>query len=127
MRVGTGYARSCRIKGQCDARVRRRRGEQRQQLLKEVINPARIAEATAWGIDILSHASKTTGLDGSFLRALYGPRATLAWILLAETMEEVDIATGSLAADGTYLERIDDAGPLFLPDCASQHLLRRLT
>ena len=49
------------------------------------------------------------------------------WIMLAETMEEVDIATGSLAADGTYLERIDDAGPLFLPDSTSQHLLRRLT
>jgi hypothetical protein len=46
---------------------------------------------------------------------------------LAETMEEVDIATASLAADGTYLERIDDAGPLFLPGSASQRLLRRLT
>jgi hypothetical protein len=76
--------------------------------------PGRIAEATAWGNDVLSHASKTTGLDGSFLRLLYGPWATLAWIMLVESMEEVDIATGSLAADGTYLERIDDAGPLFL-------------
>ena len=89
--------------------------------------PGRVAEATAWGNDILSHASKVTGLDGSFLRVLYGPWTTLAWIMLAETMEEVDIATGSLAADDTYLERIDDAGPLFLPGSASQHLLRRLT
>lgn len=89
--------------------------------------PGCIAEATAWGIDILSHASKTTGLDGSFLRVLYGPWATLAWIMLAETMEEVDIATASLAADGTYRERIDDAGPLLLPGSAKQHLLRRLT
>jgi hypothetical protein len=88
--------------------------------------PGRIAEATAWGVDILSHASKTTGLDGSFLRALYGPWATLVWISLAETMEEVDIATAALAADGTYVERIDDAGPLFLPGSASQRLLRRL-
>jgi hypothetical protein len=88
--------------------------------------PGRIAEATAWGVDILSHASKTTGLDGSFLRSLYGPWATLVWISLAETMEEVDIAAASLAADGTYIERIDDAGPLFLPGSASQRLLRRL-
>jgi hypothetical protein len=88
--------------------------------------PGRIAEATAWGVDILSHASKTTGLDGSFLRGLYGPSATLVWISLAETMEEVDIATASLAADGTYGERIDDAGPLFLPGSASQRLLQRL-
>jgi hypothetical protein len=89
--------------------------------------PGRIAEATAWGVDILSHASKTTGLDGSFLRALYGRWPTLVWISLAETMEEVDIATASLAADGTYVERIDDAGPLFLAGSASQRLLRRLT
>jgi hypothetical protein len=88
--------------------------------------PGRIAEATAWGVDILSHASKTTGLDGSFLRALYGRWPTLVWISLAETMEEVDIATASLAADGTYFERIDDAGPLFLPGSASQRLLRQL-
>lgn len=88
--------------------------------------PGRIAEATAWGVDILSHASKVTGLDGSFLRALYGPWATLVWISLAETMEEVDNATASLAADGTYVERIDDAGPLFLPGATSQRLLRRL-
>lgn len=76
--------------------------------------------------DGISHASKMTGLDGSFLRALYGPWATLVWISLAETMEEVDIATASLSGDGTYLERIDDAGPLFLPGSASQRLLRRL-
>ena len=89
--------------------------------------PGRIGEATAWGVDILSHASKTTGLDGSFLRALYGRWPTLVWISLAETMEEVDIASASLAADGTYVERIDDAGPLFLAGSASQRLLRRLT
>jgi hypothetical protein len=87
----------------------------------------RIAEATAWGVDILSHASKVTGLDGAFLRGLYGPWATLVWINLAESMDEVDNATAALAADTTYLERIDDAGPLFLQGSVSQRLLRRLT
>lgn len=88
--------------------------------------PGRIAEATAWGVDVLSHASKATGLDGLFLRSLYGPWASLVWIALAESMEEVDDSAASLAADPTYLERIDDAGPLFIPGSASQHLLRRL-
>jgi hypothetical protein len=88
--------------------------------------PGRIGEATAWGVDILSHASKLTGLDGAFVRGLYGPWATLAWISLAETMDEVDGAVACLTADATYIERIDDAGPLFLPGSASQRLLRRL-
>lgn len=89
--------------------------------------PGRVAEATAFGVDILSHASKLTGLDGAFVRGLYGPWATLAWITVAESMDEVDGAAAALAADTGYLERIDDAGPLFLPDSASQRLLRRLS
>jgi hypothetical protein len=89
--------------------------------------PGRIAEATAWGVDILSHASKATGLDGLFLRGLYGPWASLVWISLAESLEEVDDSAAALAADPTYVERTDDAGPLFLPGSASQRLLRRLS
>jgi hypothetical protein len=89
--------------------------------------PGRIAEATAWGVDVLSHASKATGLDGLFLRGLYGPWASLVWIALAESMEEVDDSAVALAADPTYLERIDDAGPLFIPGSASQRLLCRLS
>jgi hypothetical protein len=89
--------------------------------------PGRMAEATAWGVDILSHASTATGLNGLFLRALYGPWASLAWISLAESMEEVDVSTAALADDPTYVERIDDAGPLFIPGSASQRLLRRLS
>ena len=88
--------------------------------------PGRIAEAMTWGVDILEHASKVTGLDGSFVRVLYGPWASLAWINLAETLEEVDGAAAALAADATYLERIDEGGPLFLPGTASQRLIRRL-
>ena len=89
--------------------------------------PGRMAEATAWGVDVLSHASKATGLDGLFLRARYGPWASLAWISLAETMEEIDDSAAALAADPTYVERIDDAGPLFVPGSSSQRLLRRLS
>jgi hypothetical protein len=88
--------------------------------------PGRIAEAIAWGVDVLSHGSKATGLDGLFLRSLYGPCASLVWISLAESMEEIDGSAAALAADPTYGERIDDAGPLFIAGSASQRLLRRL-
>jgi hypothetical protein len=88
--------------------------------------PGRIAEAMTWGVDILNHASKVTGLDGSFVRGLYGPWASVAWVNLAETLEEVDAAAAALAADATYLERVDDGGVLFLPGSANQRLIRRL-
>lgn len=86
----------------------------------------RIARPAAWGVDILSHVSELTGLDGWFLRALYGPWATLVTISAAENMEEVDDATASLAAGASCVDRIDDAGPLFVPGSASHRLLRRL-
>ncbi|HEY5874906.1 MAG TPA: hypothetical protein VIT64_06375 [Ilumatobacteraceae bacterium] len=88
--------------------------------------PGRIAEAMAWGVDILSHASKVSGLDGALVRGLYGPWATLGWISLADTWDEVDASTDALAADATYLERIDDAGELLLAGSVSRRLLRRL-
>ncbi|HEX6658771.1 MAG TPA: hypothetical protein VF065_11845 [Ilumatobacter sp.] len=89
--------------------------------------PGRTAEAMAWGVDILSHASKLTGLDGALVRGLYGPWATLAWISLADTWDEVDASTAALFSDATYLERIDDAGELLLAGTVSRQLLRRLS
>jgi hypothetical protein len=89
--------------------------------------PGRMAEAMAWGVDILSHHSKVTDLDGAFVRGLYGPWATVGWISLADSWEDIDASTAALAADASYLERIDDAGQLFLSGSASQRLLRRLS
>jgi hypothetical protein len=88
--------------------------------------PGRMAEAMAWGVDILSHHSKVTDLDGAFVRGLYGPWATVGWINLADSWEDIDASTAALAADASYLERIDDAGQLFLAGSASQRLFRRL-
>jgi hypothetical protein len=88
--------------------------------------PGRIAEAMAWAVDVLSLHSKVTGLDGALVRSLYGPWATLIWISVADSWDDVDASAAALTADATYLERIDDAGPLFLAGSAEQHLLRRL-
>jgi hypothetical protein len=88
--------------------------------------PGRIAEAMAWAVDSLSHHSKVTGLDGALVRSLYGPRATLVWIHLADSWDDIDASSTTLTADATYLERVDDAGPLFLAGSAAQSLLRRL-
>ncbi len=88
--------------------------------------PGRNAEAMAWAVDSLSHRSKVTGLDGALVRSLYGPWATLVWIHLADSWDDVDASSATLTADATYLERVDDAGPLFLAGSAAQRLLRRL-
>jgi hypothetical protein len=88
--------------------------------------PGRTAEAMAWAIDILSHASKVTGLDGALVRSLYGPWATVAWIRVADTWEDIDASTVALAADSSYVERIDDGEALLLAGSVSRRLHRRL-
>lgn len=88
--------------------------------------PGRVAEAMAWAVDNLSHHSKVSGLDGALVRSLYGPLVTLVWVHLAGSWEDVDASSAALAADVTYLERIDDAGPLLLAGSTEQRLLRRL-
>jgi hypothetical protein len=86
----------------------------------------RIAEAMAWGVDTMQHVSKLTGFATSVVRGLYGPFSTLAWITSTDTLAEVDAADVVTSSDPTYVERVDQAGELFLTGSARQQLVRRL-
>jgi hypothetical protein len=86
----------------------------------------RIADAMAWGVDMHTRVNKLTGLDGSFLRSLFGPWASVAWISLADSLDAVEAGEAATAADDGYLEQIDAGGDLFTPGTATQRLLRRL-
>ena len=86
----------------------------------------KVTDAMAWGVDMMQYAGKLTGLDTSIVRGLYGPFATLVWISLADTLEQVDAANAAMSGDPTYLERLDQAGDLFLPGSGAQLLIRRL-
>lgn len=86
----------------------------------------RIAEAMAWGVDIMNHVAKITEVDVALVRGLYGPWATLGWISVLDTLEQIDAMEAATSTDPTYIESIDQAGELFVPSSAEQRLLRRL-
>ncbi len=86
----------------------------------------RIVEAMGWGVEMMEHAARVTGLDGLFTRSMYGPFASVAWISLADSAEEVDHATAALAADPDYLTMIDDSAGLFVPGSGTSRLSRRI-
>jgi hypothetical protein len=86
----------------------------------------KIAEAMAWGVDIFNHVGKVTGRPGLFIRSLYGPWASLAWVALADTLEEVDAASTAMSSDPGYIEMIDQAGDLFLPGSGQSRLSQRI-
>jgi len=87
----------------------------------------KIADAMAWGVDIMQLSAKLTGSDHALVRPLYGPFATLVWIALFDTLEEADAVETARASDPSYLERLDQGGDLFVPGSATQRLIRRLS
>jgi len=87
----------------------------------------KIAEAMAWGADIMNHVSKLSDLDVAFGRGLYGPWATLGWIMMADTLEQLDAADAAMSGDPTYVESLDVGGDLFVPGAATSWLVRRLS
>ena len=87
----------------------------------------KIADAMAWGVDIMQHAAKLTGADSSLVRGLYGPFGTLVWIATYDSLADVDKAGVALSSDTTYLERLDQGGDFFVPGTGTQRLIQRLT
>ena len=86
----------------------------------------KIADAMAWGVDILNHVHELTGRDGSFSRSLYGPWATVGWITLADSLEQIDEGTAKMNADPTYIEKIEAGAGLFLPGVSASRLSQKI-
>jgi hypothetical protein len=86
----------------------------------------RLADATAWGVDIMQYSAKVTGAAASVGRGIYGSFGTLVWIALYESLDEVDAADAATSTDPGYLERLDQAGDFFRPGSATQRLIQRI-
>jgi hypothetical protein len=87
----------------------------------------KIGNAMAWGVDTMQHVAKITNLPSSFVRSLYGEWGGVGWIMLADSLADVDNAKKAIAADTGYIERVDLAGTFFRPGSASQVLLQNLS
>jgi hypothetical protein len=88
--------------------------------------PGRIADAMAWGVDMSALVFKVTGLGGAMVRPVFGPWATLAWTMSAESLADIDHAVEATSADPEYIERIDQGGELFVTGSVTGRLLRRI-
>lgn len=95
-------------------------------LVQAQIAGGHTADAMAWGVDILNHVAGITGRDGVFGRTMYGPFGGVGWITMANSLDEVDAAAAAMAADTSYLAKLDAAGDLFVAGAASSSLTRRI-
>jgi hypothetical protein len=88
--------------------------------------PGKIGEAMAFGVEIMNHVAGVTGRDGVFGRGMHGPWASVGWISLSDSLDEVDEAQAALSADPDYLAKVDASRDLFLPGSGAGRLTRRL-
>ena len=86
----------------------------------------KVSDAMAWGVDILNHVHNVTGHDGSFSRALYGPWASVGWISLAGSLDEIDTANAKIGADPTYIEKIEAGAGLFVTGASWSRLSQKI-
>ncbi len=88
--------------------------------------PGKISEAMTWGVGMMEYVGEVTGLDGMFTRSMYGPWASVAWISLADSFDEVDAGNAALDAATDYVPQIDAAGGLFMAEPGHTQLSRRI-
>lgn len=88
--------------------------------------PGKLMESMTWSVEILEHVVKLTGVGGSLVRGLFGPYATIAWLGLYESLEQLDTADAQEMADEAYLNSVNGAGDLFVTGSVSSVLLQRV-
>ena len=86
----------------------------------------KIVSAMTWGLEVFNHVGSVTGRDGIFGRSMYGPWATLGWISIASSLDEIDAAQAAMSADPGYIEMVDQGGDLFVPGSATSALSQRI-
>lgn len=86
----------------------------------------KLAEATAWGVEIADLHAELTHQAVLFGANVYGEYGELGWIGLSDDAAGIDRAAEATATDDRYLKSIDAAGPLFRPGSAQRRLARRI-
>lgn len=86
----------------------------------------KIGQAMAWGVEMMNHVVAVTGRDSLFTRSMYGPWASVAWISLAASLDDIEAGTAALSADPDYLAKVDAGGDLFMPGSGHSRLSRRI-
>lgn len=94
--------------------------------INAVIAPGKMAEATAWGIDIAEHAASVTGNAVTFGVGQFGAGGAVGWITGYPDAAAVDAGQEALANDAGYGERVTAAAGLFIEGSPTTILSQRL-
>ena len=86
----------------------------------------KIVQAIEFGIETNQYLSSLTGLESAFLVDAYGAFGQVTWIQGFPDMAAVDAALETINSDPGYMERVTNAGALFVEGTGHRSLGARI-
>lgn len=93
---------------------------------RTVIANGKLAEAMAWADEVAEYASQLTGLSIALMSDVYGMFGAISWLGVLPNMAAVDSMQAVTMADAGYMQRMIDAGDLFVPTMSARALAVRI-
>ena len=84
-----------------------------------------LGEAMAVGIELAETLTSVTGHEAMFITPITGAYGSAAWIVSADSLDEVEAANATLAASDEWLKLVDRAGHSYAPG-GTTTMMRRL-
>ena len=85
-----------------------------------------VAEAVGWGMQVLEHLHKVTGLSGLVTNLFAGSFFDVMWIVGAQSVADADAANDKIQNDPDYIRLIDQGGGLFVPGSGQRIMLMQM-
>lgn len=86
----------------------------------------RLAEASAWAVDIADLHASLTEQSVLVCTSAYGDFGRIAWLGLSESAAAIDAGAEAIAKDEDYVAKLDQGGGLFQEGSATRTLARRI-
>ena len=96
-------------------------------LTTTTVAPGMTATAMALGIEMAQRIRSVTGRPTQFGSSVTGPFGQVGFIILSDTIEQVQANGEALAADADWLAMLDErASKAFIPDSGERRISRRI-
>ena len=102
-------------------------GGQYATVVQAVVTPGSFVRAVELGVEIAQEAKKITGRPTSFGTSLTGPYGEVGWIVLYESVDQLQAATVALNTNVDFGQLLDkEASKAYLAGTSSQTAWRRV-
>jgi len=95
-------------------------------VVRAVLAPGAWASGVALGVEIATRAKAITGRPTSFGAMQSGTYGEVGWIVLYDSIDEVQAGTEALADDASFAKLLDDNAGTWIPGASTQVINRRV-